>query len=231
MITRVQTNGSASTGTLDATPPAWASTPKVGSLLVIVGHEVNGTAGTWGTTPAGYTAFSSTPNLYATTLTPAYGLFWKIAGAGEATPGHYGEVTSTQDWVTYTYEFANPYGWIASPPNQAVVTAQSNTPATTIGTGNTGALQNQTQLAMIVSGFNAAVTALSYTNGFVVDRPGTSNGKLWVGWREVNNTDQLSSTVAWTTSVINGSRIATFRAIADGLQYPEQPIADAVSNC
>ena len=231
MIVRRQTNGSASTGTLNATPPAWGSTPLIGSLLLIVGHEVNGTAGTWGTTPAGYTAFSSTPFVYESALTAAYGIYWKIATATEATPGNYGEVSSTQDWVTYTYEFQAPFGWIASPPNQAVVTAQSSTAGTTKATGNTGALGNQTQLCLYVGGFNAAVSALTVTDGFVIDRPGTSNGKLWVGWRESNSTEIRNTTASWTTSIANGQRIATFRANGADNQFPEQTVWDAVTNC
>lgn len=221
-IVRRQTNGSASTGTLDATPPAWSSTPLVGSLLLIIGHETQGTAGTWGTTPAGYTAFTNTPFIFSSTATSCYGLYWKIAGAGEATPGHYGEVTSTQDWVTYTYEFTAPFGWVASPPNQAVVEAQDNTAVTSTASGNTGQLEpNMQQLAIAMTGHAAATTSETYTGGFLIDRPGTNNGKLWFGWQEVGpDHDQLAVTANWTTSTPSGARIATFRAKAYDLQPP-----------
>lgn len=216
-IIRVQKNGSTSTGTLNATPPAWGSTTKAGNLLLVVGHEVNGTAGTWPTTPAGYTGAGTTPFNYATTLSPAYGIFWKIAAGGDATPGNYGETSSTQDWVTYTYEFFYPGGWLASPVDSTNQTAQSNTSATTKAGGllTQMKLAPSTQLVVAILGGNAATSAQSFDNGFFIDQPTTNSGKLVFTWLESVGSGAGPSglypvTASWTTSTPNGIKQATF---------------------
>ena len=228
-ITLVQKNGSASTGTLDATPPAWSSTTTAGNLLIIVGCEVNCTNATWPTAPSGYTAFTSNAfTFYAAGIVGVYGGYYKIAAGSDATPGHYGETTGTQDWVTYTYEFNNPLNWKSPQADQECHTAASSTQVTSQVSANTGTLAQSQELAILISAHDVAVTAESYTNSFTVDRPGTSNGKLWFGWKETSVTTALNSTASWTTLARVGVKIFTFKTVVPDplmMTYPSRPAA------
>jgi hypothetical protein len=198
-ITLVQSNGSASTGTLDATPPAWGSSPVAGNLLIICCCEVNITAGTWGTTPAGYTAMPFTPfQFYTAGIGGVYGGYWKIAAGGDATPGHIGETTSTQDWVTYTYEFANPNGWLTSPVDQETHTAAGTATGTASASGSSGTLAQAQELAICIVGHDVTVPSPAFTNGYVSAPPTTNNGKLGFAWQETASTAAVSTTASWS---------------------------------
>ena len=212
-ITLRQKNGSAQTGTLTAAPPAWGSATVAGNLLIMVGAEAAATAGTWPTLPAGWNVFAPTPAVFASAAGNPYGIFWKIAAGTDATPGAYGESSSTQNWVTYTYEFVNPLGWIASAADVGACPA-AGVAAVTKASGSTATLAQAQELAIALMAGNAAVTALTFTNGYTVDLPGTSNGKMWFGWKETVSTAAESTTANWTTSTPCGCRVATFKTSA-----------------
>jgi hypothetical protein len=187
-ITLVQSNGSASTGTLDATPPAWGTPTTAGNLLIIVGNEVNITTGAWGTTPSGYTAFPTNAfTWYTTGIGGVHGGYWKIAAGSDATPGHWGETSSTQDYVTYTYEFACTTGWVASAIDKEVHSAATTVATTSKASGATATLSQPVELILGMCHTQVAVTALSFaSNPYTLATPGTANGKLRCGWIEVN---------------------------------------------
>jgi hypothetical protein len=210
-ITLVQKNGSASTGTITATPPAWGTTTTAGNLLVIVGCEVNGTNNTWPTSPAGYTAMSNTPfNYYAAGITGSHGGYYKIAAGADATPGVYGESTGTADWVTYTYEFAVDGGWINPPADQEQRNAASSTQVTSLAALATGALKQVRELAVCIVAHDIAVTSPSLTN-YTLELPTTNNGKLQFGWQETQIATPVGFTASWTTLARCGIKQFTYR--------------------
>lgn len=222
-ITLVQKVGSANTGTLKATPPAWSTTPTLGNLLLVCGTETLNSGSTW-TAPSGYTATASTPFLFWNAGNEASsGLYWKIAGASEATPGTYGDTTSTQDYVTYIYEFAAPGGWLVTPTDVEAHTAANATAVSTAASGSTAALAQADELAFAMTALSAVVTALTFTNGYTVDRPTTANGKLWAGWKETAATTAENTTASWTTAARANVKIVTFMTGIPANPLPPTP--------
>jgi hypothetical protein len=222
-ITLVQKNGSVQTGTLAATPPAWSVATTAGNLLIIVCHEQVGTNLTWPTVPAGYTAVTGTPFAYES-AGGAVGLFWKIAAGGDATPGNIGETSSTQNYETYTYEFASSAGWQSPPVDVLVKTAASTATATSKASGSTAALAQADELVFGIAALYTAGTALSFAStALALATPTTSSTKLWVGRTESAATTAQGTTASWTTAAASCIWVTTFKPNTGPVAPIKQP--------
>lgn len=212
-IAAVQKNAAATAAANSATMPAWGSTTTAGNLLLVIAMSTScPAANTWTATPTGYTAVTTSPQSYDSAAPrEAYAIFWKIAAGGDATPSVCSVSSGTPAWVVYTYEFAASFGWLVSPIDTQSASATSNTPGTTKNSGATAALAQTGELGFAVQAATAAVTALSFNNGYTVDNPASPNGKLWVGWQELAVTTAQNSTASWTGSQISGCRVAMFK--------------------
>lgn len=209
-ITLVQKNGANTTGAISATMPAWGVAPTAGNLLLVYCNEFGANLGTWPTHPAGYTAITSTPFSYNSSTLDAYGLYWKIATGGDATPGAIGEGSGTANWTVYTFEFNSPTGWKTTPFDKEVHSVASGTGGVSKASGSTATTSQASELAIAMAALSAAGTALTFSGSYVLATPTTNSGTTWLGWKELTTTGVQSTTASWTTSRASGARIATF---------------------
>lgn len=231
-VALVQKNGAGPGSVAGAgVPPAWGATTTAGNLLLICGYDTSGTAGTWNTTPSGYTLVTGDPFSMDTTPTVAlYGIYWKIAAGSDATPGNYGQSTgATNTYITYTYEFSSTTGWNVSPFDTSAGTAASATAVVTKASGSTATLAQASELAVAVfASKSVAASALTFSNGYTVDRPTSPSAAFWFGWKETSATTAESTTASWTGSESCGVRVATFKTASAAAARPGQRVVRRV---
>lgn len=216
-ITLRQSNAATTASATTGTSPAWGSTTVAGNLLLLVINETGGFTGTWSGTPAGYTAVTATPSIYNTTTTSPFGIYYKIAAGGDATPGTIGADSGAGGpWSVYTYEFVSPTGWLAqgSVLDKVVTSAASSTSATSKASGSTGTLTQANELAISHAALEIGSAGFAWTGSFTAAQPTGNVNYNYFGWQEVNATTALSTTPTWTTADVAGARIATFMTAA-----------------
>jgi hypothetical protein len=215
-ITTVQKNANITASGTSGTCPAWGTTTTAGNLLLIFINELGAFTGTWSNTPTGYTAYSPSPFIYWTTPSDPYGIYWKIATGGDATPAAIGaDGGSAGPWLIYTYEFSSPTGWLSTPNDAEIHSAASSTAVTSVASGSTATLAQANELAVAVHARSVVGSTTTFNGGFSNNDPSTGGDtRLSIATQETAATTALATTATWTTSARAGVRIATFKTAA-----------------
>jgi len=188
---------------------SFVSTPTEGNLMIALGR-----GSTDGSTRASISGWTNA--VYTMTISTAntMGIWYKVAGASEPKDVTLDWTSSTTTYLAieeWTGLMATPLDKVANVDNTGLVTSKSS------GTTDTTTVADELCLAGF--GLGTIVSEETWSNSFTLEC--VYNHKFFLGSRIVSSTGTYETTLSWTTSVLAGGLIATFKGATVSTWVPK----------